>query len=77
MYFIQDNTFTIKYSIIIIIIIMVVSELGTVKKGKLENIKKVSERATVKRPKRSACWDLHESSGRCLVMDRTIIDLID
>ena len=56
---------------------MVVSELGTVKKGKLENIKKVSERATVKRPKRSACWDLHESSGRCLVMDRTIIDLID
>ena len=52
MYFIQDNTFTIKYSIIIIaIIIVVVSELGTVKKGKLENIKKVSERATVKRPK--------------------------
>ena len=53
MYFIQDNTFTIKYFIIIIIIIiiMVVSELGTVKKGKLENIKKVSERATVKRPK--------------------------
>ena len=36
MYFIQDNTFTIKYSIIIIaIIIVVVSELGTVKKGKL------------------------------------------
>ena len=28
---------------------MVVSELGTVKKGMLENIKKVSERATVKR----------------------------
>ena len=52
MYFIQDNTFTIKYSIIIIaIIILVVSELGTVKKEKLENIKKVSERATVKRPK--------------------------
>ena len=52
MYFIQDNTFTIKYSIIIIaIIIVVVSELGTIKKGKLENIKKVSERATVKRPK--------------------------
>ena len=52
LYFIQDNTFTIKYSIIIIaIIIVVVSELGTVKKGKLENIKKVSERATVKRPK--------------------------
>ena len=77
MYFIQDNTFTIKYSIIIIaIIIVVVSELGTVKKGKLENIKKVSERATVKGPKRSACWDLHKSSGRCLVMNRTI-DLID
>ena len=52
MYFIQDNTFTIKYSIVIIaIIIVVVSELGAVKKGKLENIKKVSERATVKRPK--------------------------
>ena len=33
----------------------------------VENIKKVSERVTVTEPKRSACWDLHESSGRCLV----------
>ena len=28
---------------------------------------RASERATVTEPKRSACWDLHESSGRCLV----------
>ena len=46
---------------------MVVDPLGTIKKGMVENIKKVSERVTVTEPKRSACWDLHESSGRCLV----------
>ena len=46
---------------------VVVGALGTVKKGMVENIKKVSERTTVTEIKRSACWDLHESSGRCLV----------
>ena len=46
---------------------MVVDALGTIKKGMVENIKKVSERVTVTEPKKSACWDLHESSGRCLV----------
>ena len=34
-------------TVIIIIIPVVVGVLGTVKKGKVENIKKVSERATV------------------------------
>ena len=42
------------------VIPVVIGVLGTVKKGMVENIKRVSER-----PKRSACWDLHESSGRC------------
>ena len=47
--------------------LVVVGALGTIKKGMVENIKKVSERVTVTEPKRSACWDLHESSGRWLV----------
>ena len=38
---------------------------GTVKEEMVENIKKVSERATVTETQRSACWDLHKSSGRC------------
>ena len=50
------------------VISVFVGALGTVKKGVVQNIKKVSERATV--PKRSACWDLHESSGRCLVYEQ-------
>ena len=37
-----------------------VGALGTVKKGMVENIKKVSERS----------WDLHESSERCSVYEQ-------
>ena len=39
---------------------VVIDALGTVKKGVVENIKKVSER----------CWDLHESSERCSVYEQ-------
>ena len=49
-----------------VVIPVVVGVLGTVKKGMVENIKKVPERATVKF-KRSACQDQRESSERCLV----------
>ena len=52
------------------VIPVVVGGLGTVKKGMVENIKKVSERTTVTGPKRSACWDLRESSGRCSVYEQ-------
>ena len=53
------------------VIPVVVGALGTIKKGMVENIKRVSERANVTvRLKRSACWDLHESSGRCLMYDQ-------
>ena len=44
---------------------MVVGAFGTVKKGMVENIKKISERA-----KRSVCWDLRESSERCSVYEQ-------
>ena len=40
---------------IIIIIIMIIIVIITI---------------LLKRPKRSACWDLHESSGRCLMYDQ-------
>ena len=53
-----------------VLIPVVVGALGTVKKGMVENIKKVSERATVTDFKRSASWDLHESSERCLVYEQ-------
>ena len=55
------------------VIPVVVGALGTIKKGMVENIKRVSERANVTetQTKRSACWDLHESSGRCLMYDQT------
>ena len=43
-----------------VVIPVVVGALGTVKKGMVENIKKVSER----------CWDLHESSERCSVYEQ-------
>ena len=52
-----------------VVIPVVVGTLGTVKKEMVENIKKLSERATVTEIQRSACWDLHESSGRCSVYD--------
>ena len=42
----------------------------TIKKGMVENIKRVSERATATETQKSACWDLHESSGRCLMYDQ-------
>ena len=45
---------------------VVVGALGIVKKGMVENIKKVSER----------CWDLHESSKGAQCMNR-MIDLSD
>ena len=40
-------------------------------KGIVENIKKVSERATLTETQKSPCWDLHESSGGCLVYDHS------
>ena len=46
-----------------VVIPVVVGALGTVKKGMVEDIKKVSERTTVTEiQKISPCWDLHESS---------------
>ena len=53
-----------------VVIPVVVGALGTVKKGMVENIKKVSGRATVTDFKRSACWDLRKSSERCLVYEQ-------
>ena len=44
-----------------IVIPVVVGALGTVKKGIVENIEKF---------KRSACWDLHKSSDRCLIFEQ-------
>ena len=39
--------------------------------GIVENIKKVSGRATLtETQKPSACWDLHESLGGCLVYEQ-------
>ena len=52
-----------------VVIPVVVGALVTVKKGMVENIKKLSERATVTEIQRSACWGLHESSGRCSMYD--------
>ena len=52
------------------VIYVVVGVLGPIKRGMVENITRVSERVTVTRPKRSACWDLHKSSGRCLMYDQ-------
>ena len=49
-----------------VVIPVVVGAAGTVKKGMVENIKKLS---TVTEIQRSACWGLHESSGRCSVYD--------
>ena len=51
-----------------VVIPVVVGALGTVKKGMVENIKNY-QRATVTEIQRSACWGLHESSGRCSVYD--------
>ena len=53
-----------------VVIPVVVRALGTVKKGMVENIKKVSERATMPEIQRSACWDLHESLERCSVYEQ-------
>ena len=39
------------------VIPVVVGALDTIKKDMVENIKRVSERATV--TQKSACWDLH------------------
>ena len=50
-----------------VVIPVVVGAFGTVKKGMVENVKKVSETATVTETQRSACRDLRESSERCLV----------
>ena len=43
------------------VIPVVVGALDTMKKGIIENIQRVSERATVNKRKRSACWNLHKS----------------
>ena len=58
-----------------IVIPVVVGVLGTVKKGMIENIEKASKRANVTEIQKicmlgSACWDLHESSERCLVFEQ-------
>ena len=45
----------------------VVGALSTIKKGMVENMKKVSECYCDRDPKDS---DLHESSGRCLVYEQ-------
>ena len=47
-----------------VVIPVVVGVFGTVKKGMVENMKKVSERATVTeiQIRGSACWNLRESS---------------
>ena len=45
---------------------VVVGALGTVKKGMVENIKKVSEATTVIEIKKNpACWDVGKSCERC------------
>ena len=49
------------------VISVFVGALGTVKKGVVQNIKKVSGRATVTEIQK--IWDLCESSGRCLVYE--------
>ena len=41
-----------------------IGAVGTIKMGMVENIKKVSERATVTETQRSACWDLHKSGAQ-------------
>ena len=44
----RDQELEIQRIIIPVVIPVVIAALGTVKKGMIENIKKVSERATVK-----------------------------
>ena len=50
----------------VIPVVIIVGALGTVKKGMIENIKKVSETATVTETQKIYMLNLHESSGRCL-----------
>ena len=49
------------------VILVVVDALGTVKKGMVENIKKVSERATVTEIQTICMLGSAQSSERCLV----------
>ena len=51
------------------VIPVVVGALGTIKKGMVENIKRISERANVTETQKIRD-DLHESSGRCLMHDQ-------
>ena len=53
-----------------VVIPVVVGALGTVKKGMVENIKKSFRELLCQRFKRSACWDLRESSERCSVYEQ-------
>ena len=53
-----------------VVIPVVVGALGTIKKGMVENIKKVSERATVTEIQKICMLDLHESLERCLVYEQ-------
>ena len=58
-----------------LVIPVVVGALGTVKKGMVENIKKVSERASMTEIQKicmlgSARWDLHESLERFSVYEQ-------
>ena len=52
------------------VIPVVVGALDTVKKDMVENIKKVSEKASVTETQNIWCWGLHESSGRYLVYEQ-------
>ena len=51
---------------------VVVDAVGTVKKWMVETSRKYQRERLWQRPKRSACWDLNESSGGCLVYERMI-----
>ena len=51
---------------------VVVDAVGTVKKWMVETSRKYQKERLWQRPKRSACWDLNESSGGCLVYERMI-----
>ena len=51
---------------------VVVDAVGIVKKWMVETSRKYQRERLWQRPKRSACWDLNESSGGCLVYERMI-----
>ena len=52
------------------VIPVVVGALGTIKKGMVENIKRVSERANVTETQKISMLGSAKSSGRCLMYDQ-------